>query len=101
MVHLILSCGCLFAVLAFFPDPSDIPTTDEPAALPLATGRLGDVAAREMLIVSCVVLFVLRSFVVSGVEVGSALLLERDFGIDRRLVGVAIGFTFIVVLPVK
>lgn len=105
-MQLVLFCGCLFAVVGWLPDMSklQLPVAPTRQVSPGGTAIAEEptsVQRRKILITSCIILFILRSFVVSGVEVGSALLLERDFGIDRRVVGVAIGLTIIVVLPVK
>jgi len=105
-MQLLLLVGCLLAVVVLLPDMSQLELPDSPTMQSTTLGtcdmdELSSVKQRKILIVSCVILFVLRSFVVSGVEVGSALLLERDFGIDRRFVGVAIGITIMVAMPVK
>jgi len=110
-MQLVFFCGCLISVFAWFPDMSKVPLPDAPTVqsttvvtVVAATSDIDEpssIKRRQILIVSCISLFLLRGFVVSGVEVGSALLLERDFGIDRRLVGVAIGITIMVVLPVR
>eukprot|EP00404_Azadinium_spinosum_P030407 CAMPEP_0180562010 /NCGR_PEP_ID=MMETSP1037_2-20121125/3687_1 /TAXON_ID=632150 /ORGANISM="Azadinium spinosum, Strain 3D9" /LENGTH=534 /DNA_ID=CAMNT_0022578691 /DNA_START=93 /DNA_END=1697 /DNA_ORIENTATION=+ len=111
LVQLVFSCGCLFALVALFPDMKQVELPEEPTIQSTTSGTSSAVTSdidgpssvkrRQILIASCIILFVLRNFVASGVEVGSALLLEREFSLDRRLVGVAVGITFMAVIPVK
>jgi len=103
VVQSMLSCGSLLAVLNLFPDmsPLELPDQLDPKAISATENAEEAMGYRRILIVCCIVLFVLRNFVASGVEVGSSLLLERDVGMDRRLVGIAVGITFLFVVPAK
>jgi len=102
-VQLIVSLGALLAVVALFPDISSEALPDQPGGeAPKPGAEEGeDLRRRRLLIMCCAVIFLLRNLVVSGVEVGTALLLERDFGFDRRLVGFLVGATFFVAFPVR
>lgn len=100
-MYLVFVVGTLLIVIALFPDTTCLELPETSSSEAGAADDERSIMQRKILIMACICLFVLRSFVTSGVEVGSALLLERDFGMDRKLVGVAVGATFMAVIPVR
>eukprot|EP00929_Paragymnodinium_shiwhaense_P006998 TRINITY_DN110955_c0_g1_i1.p1 TRINITY_DN110955_c0_g1~~TRINITY_DN110955_c0_g1_i1.p1 ORF type:complete len:544 (+),score=68.72 TRINITY_DN110955_c0_g1_i1:98-1729(+) len=106
MVQLTLTLAGLVAVLQLFPSMEALvlPESSAPPASATAEDDVDNSALlrrRYLLIAACVAVFVLRNYIASGVEVGSALMLERDYSMDRRVVGLAIGMTFMAAIPVR
>eukprot|EP00928_Gymnodinium_smaydae_P029466 TRINITY_DN22189_c0_g1_i1.p1 TRINITY_DN22189_c0_g1~~TRINITY_DN22189_c0_g1_i1.p1 ORF type:complete len:545 (+),score=24.27 TRINITY_DN22189_c0_g1_i1:86-1720(+) len=106
LMHIILVVFGLLGTAILFPDMTQLTLPDQctpQLAVDDDAGPGGDAyfTSRHLLIMGCTLLFVLRSFVVSGVEVGTALLLEQGYGMDRKLVGLTVGCTFMVAIPVR
>jgi hypothetical protein len=60
-----------------------------------------DFAHRRVGIVTCAMIIGLRGVIVSGLEAATAMILERDYGISKNMVGLAIGLTFLVSVPAR
>mmetsp|Transcript_65883 Transcript_65883/g.204080 ORF Transcript_65883/g.204080 Transcript_65883/m.204080 type:complete len:599 (+) Transcript_65883:72-1868(+) len=109
-VQLVFAVGVLAAVLACFPRSSDLPEPAAPAdedslrAPPQEEKGEEDALPRSQrtcLIWCCIGIFVVRCFVVAGVEAGSCLILERDFHWPPANIGLAVGITFLCIIPIR
>lgn len=57
--------------------------------------------SKVVLMCSGLVMNALRGFVISGLEAATSLLLEEEFGWERRDIGIVIGLCFLFCIPVK
>lgn len=90
MFQMVLVLGCVCVIGLLFPDMTKFAAEETQITAITPSEQFQRVSA----MLGAVLVNVLRSALVDGVEVGTALVLERDYGKSRTFVGIGVGLTF-------
>lgn len=97
LVGLVFCVGAMYLVY-LYPSPDElmpVPCESEETSLQEETTR------RQMIVASGWLLNITRSYVVAGLESGTALILEKKYGYSSRSIGLVIGMTFLFCVPLR
>lgn len=95
ITQLVFASISLGSVLMFYPDLQEAADFVETSQAP----PQDKVVKQKVIILACMVNILMRALISSGVEAGTAMLLEEDY--RNRDVGIIIGVAFLVCLPIK